>query len=308
MVGESVRQGPDGGAGAQTSGGQSGSAAGKRPPGGSRIKLLERPRWGLENLFGWLGRLTLGQSRRFVDQAGFAGRVILLTWNGHVERRGLLFRLTLDEVYKLVRGTASLLLLVGFMLGFLWSLLWFGTLSNIGGIENISIFLVSIHTIQITPIMTTVIVILRYGAPTTWELAVMKSGRQFETLSLMGIPPEHFLAAPRILGALGAMPALLALFTLASFAGSYYLAWRYNGQTLLDFVFALSNQTSSFHFATMAFKSLAISLSVSFFCVYNGFKMRVGGISRGTVIIRRAMGEAFFYSILFSVLVSVFYV
>lgn len=272
-----------------------------------KLKFRRRPGPWLENLAGWLGRLLQAQSQRFICQAGFAGRIILLTWQGHRQRRGLLTHLTLDEVYKLVRGTFPLLILVGFMLGFLWSLLWFGTLSNIGGIENISIFLVSIHTIQITPIMVTVIVILRYGAPTAWELAVMKSSRQFETLSLMGIPTEHYLAAPRILGSLVTMPVLLFFFSLASFAGAYYLAWRYNGQTLLDFAFAITNQTGAFHFATMLFKGLAISLSVSFFCVYNGFDMRVGGMNRGTVIIRRAMGESFFYSVLFSVLVSVFY-
>lgn len=279
-----------------------------RPPVTGR-RALFRPVAAFETLLGWLGRLVLwGAGYRFADQIGFAGRILILTFQGFSERQGLLLRLTLTEIYKLVRGVMPLLLLVGFMLGFLWSLLWYGTLSNIGGLENISMFLVSVHTIQITPIMTTVIVILRYGAPTCWELAVMKSGRQFETLTLMGIPPEHFLAAPRIVGAVAAMPALLVIFSLASFAGAYYLAWRYNGQTVLDFIFALSHQTKGFHFATMAFKSLVISLSVSFFCVYNGFVMPVDGLNRGAGIMRRAMGEAFFYSVLFSVLVSVFYV
>ncbi|MDL2259917.1 ABC transporter permease [Deltaproteobacteria bacterium OttesenSCG-928-K17] len=278
-----------------------------RTPSGGRAFF--RPAAAFETFVGWLGRLLMwGAGYRVVDQAGFAGRILILTLQGFSERQGLLFRLTLTEIYKLVRGVMPLLLLVGFMLGFLWSLLWYGTLSNIGGLENISMFLVSIHTIQITPIMTTVIVILRYGAPTCWELAVMKSSRQFETMTLMGIPPEHFLAAPRIAGAVLAMPALLVIFSLASFAGAYYLAWRYNSQTVLDFVFALSNQTSGFHFATMAFKSVVISLSVSFFCIYNGFSMPVDGLNRGAIIMRRAMGEAFFYSVLFSVLVSVFYV
>lgn len=266
-----------------------------------------RSRLGFEAVCGWLGRLVMFQARRFVDQAGFAGRVLLSSWRGHANRRGLLLRLTLEEVFKLARGTLSLLALVGFMLGFLWSLLWFGTLSNIGGVENISTFLISIHTIQITPIMTTVIVILRYGAPTTWELGVMKSGRQFDTLIRMGIPPEHFLAAPRIAGSFLAMPVLLAVFSLASFSGAYYLAWRLSGQTLLDFVFTLSNQTVARDFVIMGFKSVAISLSVSFFCVFNAFTIEVDGLSQGTAIIRRAMGEAFFYSILTSVLVSVVY-
>ena len=263
---------------------------------------------GSSSLCGWLGRLLLSQRFRFADQAGFAGRIILLTWQGLPGRRALMLRLVLDEIFKLARGTISLALLVGFMLGYLWSFLWYGTLSNIGGLENIASFLVSIHTIQITPIMTTVIAVLRYGAPSTWELAVMKSGRQFETLSSMGIPPEHYLAAPRILGTLAAMPALLAIFSLASFAGAYYLAWNYSGQTLLDFFFAISNQTQARHFVIMGFKSVVISLSVSFFCVYNAFQIQTGGLGRGSVYIRRAMGESFFYAVLISILVSVFYV
>ncbi|UQZ87997.1 hypothetical protein C4J81_01690 [Deltaproteobacteria bacterium Smac51] len=256
---------------------------------------------------GWFGRLLISTGQRLADQAGFAGRILLLTWTGRSGRRRLLARLVLAEIYRLAQGCFSLIVLVGFMLGFLWSFLWFGTLSNIGGVESISTFLVSIHAIQIAPIMTTVIVILRYGAPITWELAVMKSGHQFETLLQMGIPPEHYLAAPRIIGTFLATPILLTLFLAASFAGSYYMAWRQDGQAILEFVFTLSHQTKAGHFAVMAFKSVAISLTVSFFCVYNGFSIRLGAMNQGAVIMRRAMGEAFFYSILTSVLVSVFY-
>ena len=126
-------------------------------------------------------------------------------------------------------------------------------------------------------------------------------------LARLGVPPEHYLAAPRIAGTVLATPVLLAVFSLASFAGSYYLAWRYSGQTMLDFVFSLSNQTGGRHFTVMIFKSVVISLSVSFFCVFNGFQIKVDGLNRGAAIIRRAMGESFFYAILTSVLVSVFY-
>jgi len=273
-----------------------------------RGEVLARPLYFKSSLTGWMGRLILSQAARFADQISFGGRILTLAWLGLKQHRALMLRLTLDEVFKLARGATSLVILVGFMLGYLWSMLWYDTLSNIGGLENISTFLVSIHTIQITPIMTTVIAILRYGAPTAWELAVMKSSRQFETLIRMGIPPEHYLAVPRIAGTLLAIPALMAIFSLASFTGAYYLAWRYSGQPVLDFVFSLSNQATGDHFAIMAFKSIAISLSVSFFCVYNGFKMATDSLNQGAATIRRSMGESFFYSILFSVMVSVLYV
>ncbi len=257
---------------------------------------------------GRTGRLFLWQCRRFADQAGFAGRLVTLTWQGRrSRRRTLLCRLVLDEVFKLARDSMLLVLLVGSMLGFLWSFLWFGTLSNIGGVENISSFLINIHTVQIAPIMTTVIAILRYGGPTTWELAVMKSGRQFETLVRQGIPPEHYLAAPRIIAAFLAMPVLLAAFTLASFVGASYFSWRLGGQPAMEFVLSLGSQTGGHHFLIMALKSVVIALSVSFFCVYNGFSIEVGSLDQGRAVMRRAMGESFFYGIFLSVLVSVVY-
>ncbi|MDR1920662.1 MAG: ABC transporter permease [Candidatus Adiutrix sp.] len=257
---------------------------------------------------GRLGRLAINWLSRLADQAGFAGRIVILTWQGRRGRFGLMARLTLEEIFKQAFGAIGLIVLVGFMLGFLWSVLWYGTLGNIGGLENFSTFLISIHAIQIAPIMTTVIVILRYGAPSTWELAAMKSGRQFETLAQMGIPPEHYLAAPRIIGTALTMPALLMLFILSSCAGSYYLAWRFNGQALLEFLFALSNTARGYHFAIMAFKSAAVSLALSFFCVYNGFSINIDNLNGGALVIRRAMGESFFYCMLASVLISVLYV
>ncbi len=256
--------------------------------------------------FGYCGRFFFRVAERIADQAGFAGRLLFVALENR-DYGARLFRLALMEVYRLVSSSSGLIVLVGVMMGYLWSFLWFDTLSNIGGVENISTFLVSIHAIQIAPIMTTVIVVMRYGAPITWELAVMKSGGQFETLRQMGAPPEHYLAAPRMLGAFLAIPILLALFLFASFAGSYYMAWRQNGQAMLEFVISLSQQTRAGHFAVMAFKSVAISLSVSFFCVYNGFAIKPGAIHQGAGVVRRAMGEAFLYSVLTSVLVSVFY-
>ncbi|MGL4209682.1 MAG: ABC transporter permease, partial [Candidatus Adiutrix sp.] len=170
------------------------------------------PKLTFGQVLGWGGRAYFYFIERLRAQAGFAGRIIWLIWQGRHGRFELMLRLTLEEVYKLVVGTVALIVLVGFMLGFLWSTLWYGTFNNVGGLDNLSSFLVSVHAIQIAPIMTTVIVILCYGAPATWELAVMKSGRQFEALSSMGIAPEHYLAAPRILGTFLTMPALLALF------------------------------------------------------------------------------------------------
>jgi phospholipid/cholesterol/gamma-HCH transport system permease protein len=259
------------------------------------------------NFTGRLGRLILGLAARFGDQAGFGGRVLALARLGLARHPRLLLRLTLHEVFKIAYGALLLVVLVGFMLGWLWSRLWYGALANIGGLENMAVFLVDIHTVQIAPIMTAVIVVLRYSAPTTWELAILKPGHQLAAMHQMGLPPEPYLAVPRILGALMAVPALLAVFSLASFVGAYLPAWRISGQQAAEFLFSLSGQTSGGHFVVMAFKSAAIALSVSFFCVYNGFKIRNDGLELGPAAIRRAMGESFFYSVLSWVLLSVLY-
>jgi phospholipid/cholesterol/gamma-HCH transport system permease protein len=256
---------------------------------------------------GAVGRWVLARLRRLAGQAGFAGRLLSLSLSRR-PMRGFMLRLALEEVFKLVRRSLFLTLFGGFIIGGAWAFIWLGPLAYLGGnLDNITSVLITIHHLILAPILVSVIVIFGYGASTIWELAVMKGTRQFETLIRLGVPPEHFLALPRIGAAIVAMPPLLAVFGLASLAGAYLVVWLYTGHSILAFIISLSDNARAIHFVATMLKSLSLSLSLSFFTVYGGFEMEIGGLGRGSDILSQALSEAFFFSILASLAVSAFF-
>lgn len=258
-----------------------------------------------DGLAGVVGRWVLAHIRRLGEQAGFAGRLLRLSRR---PVRGLMLRLALDEVFKLVQGALPLTLLVGFIMGGAWAFIWLGPLAYLGGsLDNVASTLITVNSLLLAPILVSVITIFGYGASTIWELAVMKATRQFETLARLGVPPEHFLALPRIGATVVALPPLLSVFTLASFIGAYLTVWQYTGHSVLAFIISLSDNVRAFHFVAILIKSLGLSLSLSFFTIYGGFEVETGGMGRGADILSQALAEAFFFSILTSFLVSAFF-
>ncbi|MDR3037815.1 MAG: ABC transporter permease [Candidatus Adiutrix sp.] len=263
-----------------------------------------------EDLAGWAGCWGLAHLRRLAAQAGFAGRLFRLGRHRLTRyRSGLMFRLVLREISKLIQGTLPLLLTVGLIMGAAWAFIWLGgPLASLGGsLDNVTSVLITVNALVLAPILVSVIAIFGYGAATTWDLAVMKSTRQFDTLAQLGIPPEHFLAVPRLGATVLVMPMLLAAFTLVSFIGAYIVVWQYTGHSVLAFVISLRDNTRAIHFAAIILKSLVISLSLSFFSVYGGFEVAIDGLGHGSGLLSQAMAEAFFFSILTSLLVSAFF-
>ena len=254
---------------------------------------------------GAVGRWAMAHLRRLTEQAGFAGRLLSL---GCRPIRGLRFRLVLEEVFKLVRVSLPLILLAGFIMGGAWAFIWLGPLSYLGGsLDNITSALITVNSLLLAPLLVSVIVIFGYGASTIWELAVMKATGQFETLTRLGVPPEHFLALPRIWATIIALPPLLAVFTLVSFVGAYLMIWQYTSHSVPAFIISLNDNARALHFVAILIKGFGLSLSLSFFTIYGGFEMETGGLGHGSDTLSQALAEAFVFSTLTNLLVSAFF-
>ena len=258
-----------------------------------------------EKTAGAVGRWALIHLRRLGEQAGFAGRLLSLSRR---PIRGLRSRLMLEEVFKLARLSLPLTLFLGFIMGGAWAFIWLGPLAYLGGsLDNITSALIAVNSLFLAPLLVSVIVIFGYGASTIWELAVMKASGQFETLIRLGVPPEHFLALPRIWATIIALPPLLAVFTLASFVGAYLMVWQYTSHSVLAFIISLNDNARALHFAALFLKALGLSLALSFFTIYGGFEMKTGALGYGSDILSQALAEAFVFSTLANFLVSAFF-
>ncbi|MDR3204674.1 MAG: ABC transporter permease [Deltaproteobacteria bacterium] len=263
-----------------------------------------------EAALGRLGRVGIKFFKRRIEQASFAGRLYiegLIGFKGSRPRRRLIRKLTLYQILIVFKSSVLLLSIFGLLLGFLWAVIWYGTLANLGGATTLNGLLISVHLQEISPILTTMVVIIAYCGPMSLELVWLKSSGEFSSLRLMGASPEHVLGWPRTLALIWAFPGLILIFNLFALAGAYWGTVSAIDLPLAEFGSDLLLAVKPFKFFMLAVKIFIISVSVGFFCLYNCWTIPEGGYNLAPGAVRRAMCEAFVYSTLAGVLVTILY-
>jgi phospholipid/cholesterol/gamma-HCH transport system permease protein len=290
-----------------------GSPLGAIPPAkaGRNAKPGSWPAAWTSAALGWTGRRFLRWLARRADQAAFAGRLLLMgLWGfsgGRPARRRLMRRLILVQAWELLSSACALSLIFGFMTGFLWTIIWFGALSNVGGVSTLAGLLVSVQVQEISPILTIMAVVMTYGGPMALEVALLKASGDFRTLALMGVPPAHAVAWPRLIGTVLTFPSLMTLMNVAALSGAYWGIVRAIDLPLVEFAADLATNAEPLKIVMLGVKSLLCSLALSFFCLHKAFAIPEGGFLAAPRIARGAMAEAFVFSVLASVLVTVLY-
>jgi phospholipid/cholesterol/gamma-HCH transport system permease protein len=260
---------------------------------------------------GAAGRFFLDFHARRSDQAAFLGRLFLsgaYGLGGDAARRRLMRGLILSQVWEIFSGSFFLLGIFGFMMGILWTVIWFGVFDNLAGAETLASLLIQVHLLEICPILTTLAVTIAYGGSMTLQLCQMKSAGDFETLLSMGIPPEHVLAWPRLLAMILSFPGLLLIMGVSSCLGAYWGIYKAIDLPLMEFISSLYLSVEGIEVLMLGAKSLLIGVSLGFFQIYNAWLMPEGqGQGEAPAMVRRGMKEAFVYSAMASVLVTVLY-
>jgi ABC-type transporter Mla maintaining outer membrane lipid asymmetry permease subunit MlaE len=245
-----------------------------------------------------------------VDQIAFAGRLILAGLYGDQRQKGralLTRRLFLHETWLLFRTTGSLMIIVGLLVGFLWDAIWFGPLNNIGGAPSLISLAFSIQLQEVAPILGAAVITMGHGVPMTVDLALRKGQGEFQTLTFLGVPPEHFLAWPRLLGGLVGFPVLyltLAIFTLLGLFVGIHLTI---GLSVGDFLATAHAALVEFKFLKMAAKCLLVGFCLNFFCLYRSWQTEVGDIRSIPACARWATAETFVHSTFCAVVVTILY-
>jgi phospholipid/cholesterol/gamma-HCH transport system permease protein len=270
---------------------------------------LEDERW-LGGFLGFLGRWFKDWLYRRMDQAALAGRLVLVTHRGifaPLTQRRLFRRLVLTQVFEIFRRSAFLLSIFGLMMGILWTIIWFDVLDNVPGSTMLAGLLISVHLQEITPILTTMVIIMSYCGPMAQEVAFMKCHGDFKTLTLMGIPPERALAQPRILAIILAFPGLMLIINLTSMLGAFWGITQAIDLPVVEYVSDLFLALEPYKILLLLVKVLLTSSVLAFYCLYNAFRIEMGDFRRLPTVTRSAMTDAFFYGTLAGVLVTVFY-
>ncbi|MDR2352243.1 MAG: ABC transporter permease [Deltaproteobacteria bacterium] len=282
-----------------------------------RIRFFKLPNFSLRphtpaftHLWGWPGRVFLGWLKRRISQAAWAGRIFVLgalSFRGPRVRGSLIRQLILTQILRVFQESFFLMTVLGFLSGFLWSLIWFRVLANIGGSSSLASLLITVQIQEISPFLGAMVIVVTYMGPMTMELSLFKNTKQFETLRLLGVPPIHVLALPRILGPSVTFPLMLIILNCFTLAGNYFGAWFFIDLRYQDFVSSFYQEIKLVNLLKLFFQSMIMSLAMSFFSLYNAWEAQDDNLALTPQIVRRGMMEAFFYASLFGILVTIIY-
>jgi phospholipid/cholesterol/gamma-HCH transport system permease protein len=218
---------------------------------------------------GWIDVL-IGPFVSFFDDLGttvlLAGRT--LAWAVRPPLRLGQLLIALDFIGA---GSTFIVALVGLFTGMAFTLSTivafrrFSAEGMVGGVVALAL------ARELAPVLASVVVTARAGSTMASELGNMRVTEQIDAITTMGVSPEQYLVAPRVIATTLMMPLLATCFGVAGQAGAYLVAVVWQGIDPGVFFDKIKQFLAVADLRMMTIKSLVFGLVVSVICCKKGF-------------------------------------
>lgn len=137
---------------------------------------------------------------------------------------------------------------------------------------------------ELAPVLSGLVVAGRCGAAMAAQIGSMKVTEQIDALEVMGINSYQYLAVPRILGAMLAMPLLSALFLLIGYWGSWLIGVKVIQIDEMMYTSKISDFMNLGMVTEGIIKATVFGYLIGLIGTYQGFNVTGGaeGVGRGT--------------------------
>ncbi|MFP5386902.1 MAG: MlaE family ABC transporter permease [Bacteriovoracia bacterium] len=194
------------------------------------------------------------------------------------------FKLLFDQMYFMGNKSVFIIFLTSIFTGAVFAFQIYLGFKAI----NADSFIGPIVTIalakELAPVLSGLVVAGRCGAAMAAQIGSMKVTEQIDALEVMGINSYQYLAVPRILGAMLAMPMLSGIFLLIGYWGS----WLIGVKVLQIDPIMYTQKISDFMRVGMVIEGLikatVFGYLIGIIGTYQGFNVTGGaeGVGRGT--------------------------
>jgi len=267
----------------------------------------EKPPHRHVHLFEIIGEDFIGSMEDFGQLLRYIGRVFLaLTWSLKNP-----FRVRWGEVIGLIHRTGSQALpivalmsaLVGMVTAFSSAvqLRQFGANIFIANLVGIGM------TRELGPLMAAILLAGRSGSAFAAEIGTMKISDELDALTVMGIPPLHYLIVPRLLAMMIVMP-LLALFAdVFGITGGMLISIFSLNLTPIAFLHQLQQAIGLWDVFSGVLKSLFFGILVAAVGCYRGMSTSGGALGVGKSTTSSVVSSIFLIVVADSTFVIIFH-
>jgi phospholipid/cholesterol/gamma-HCH transport system permease protein len=194
------------------------------------------------------------------------------------------FRRLLQEMYNIGVRSIPIVILTSAFTGMVTALQGYYTLRQYGS-EGALGSVVALSLIrEMGPVLTAIMVSARAGSAVTAEIGIMRITEQLDALDTMAVNPLQYVATPKLLTGIIAVPLLTAIFDVVGILGGYLIGVVLLGVSSGAYFSGMKQSVVAMDVNGGIVKSLVFGLTIILVACYKGYYTEHGaeGVSRAT--------------------------
>ncbi|NII09797.1 lipid asymmetry maintenance ABC transporter permease subunit MlaE [Oleiagrimonas sp. C23AA] len=183
------------------------------------------------------------------------------------------FRETVRQLWFVGAMSLTIIMTCGLFVGMVLALQLYHVLSIFGGTSSTGTVVALAVFRELGPVVTALLFAGRAGTSITAEIGLMRATDQLSAMEMMAVDPMAYVATPRFLAGIIAMPLLCSVFSLLAILGGHLVGVTWLG---IDNGTFWSNMTANVDvwkdvIDGMLWKGLAFGGVVSLIAVHQGY-------------------------------------
>lgn len=184
-----------------------------------------------------------------------------------LRRPGLIVR----QVYNSGARSLIIIMLSGLVVGMIMGLAFSDMLARFGSESALGVAAGLALLKELGPVMTALLFAGRAGTSLASEIGLMRATDQLTAMQVMAVDPMRYVAAPRFLGGVIAMPLLVAIFNIMGLFGAQLIGVSVMGVDSGTFWSQLQNSVGIEDVNEGLVKALVFGATCTLMAVYNGY-------------------------------------
>jgi phospholipid/cholesterol/gamma-HCH transport system permease protein len=180
-------------------------------------------------------------------------------------------RLIIAQIFNAGGRSLIIIMLSGLFTGMVLGLLGQDVLQRFGAETALGIIAALALLKELGPVLTALLFAGRAGTALTSEIGLMRATEQLTAMEVMAVDPMSYVAAPRFLGGVIAMPLLVAIFNVIGLFGAQLIGVQLLGVDRGTFWSQMQGAVSMRDVTEGIVKSVVFGAVVSLIAVTEGY-------------------------------------
>jgi phospholipid/cholesterol/gamma-HCH transport system permease protein len=180
-------------------------------------------------------------------------------------------RLIVAQVFNAGGRSLIIIMLSGLFTGMVLGLLGQDVLQRFGAETALGVIAALALVKELGPVLTALLFAGRAGTSLTSEIGLMRATEQLTAMEVMAVDPMSYVAAPRFLGGVIAMPLLVAIFDVIGLFGAQLMGVQFLGVDRGTFWSQMQSALAMRDVTEGIVKSLVFGVVLSLVAVNEGY-------------------------------------